>query len=217
MKSCPTSSISFPMIIKIYFGDKPVYLCTELDATLNALMHQPETILLDEVSAPSIHTLLHEIVKPQFHQGILIGKDLQTLKKLFFRHFTIVTAAGGVVENEHGEILLIFRKGKWDLPKGKQDPGESLEACAVREVEEETGLRSVRLAEPITVTYHTYEEHGKQILKDSHWYKMYVNGTQELIPQTEEDIHEIRWVEQSGLARYAEESYPSIRDVLNVL
>ena len=205
------------MVIKIYFGDKPVFLCNELDAELNALQHQPETILLDEVSVRSIHTLIHEIQKPQFQQGIFIGKDMDALKRLFFHHFTNVTAAGGVVENERGEILLIFRKEKWDLPKGKQDPDESLEQCAVREVEEETGLRSVRLAEPITVTYHTYEEHGKSILKDSHWYKMYVEGPQNLIPQTEEDIHEIRWIKPSERARYAAESYPSIRDVLNAL
>ena len=112
------------------------------------------------------------------------------------------------------EILMIFRRGKWDLPKGKLDTGETLEDCAIREVEEETGLRNIKLLSPLIITYHTYHEGSKFILKESHWYKMKVTGEQKLIPQTEEDIHEIKWVKKSDLKPYMKNSYPSVVDVL---
>lgn len=205
------------MYITIYFGDKPLYLCNELNATLQEYLHHPDVVFMDEVSTPAIKSLLHEIVKPEFHAGVLLDADLDKLKKAFFRHFTPVTAAGGVVENEHHEILLIFRRGKWDLPKGKLDPGETLEQCAVREVEEETGLRNVELKKQLTITYHTYDEFGKHILKDSHWYLMKVKGHQDLQPQTEEDIQEIRWVKKKDLPAYFDNTFPSVKEVLTLL
>jgi 8-oxo-dGTP pyrophosphatase MutT (NUDIX family) len=205
------------MYIKIYFGDKPVYLCNEVDAHLNEIMHHPDAVFIDELSAPAIKSLLHEIVKEEFHAGILWNEDLEKLKKVFFKHFTTVTAAGGLVENEKGEVLLIFRRGKWDLPKGKLDKGETIEQCAVREVEEETGLKNIELKELLTITYHTYDEFGKYMLKDSHWYRMNVNGKQKITPQTEEDIQEIKWVKKKELKNYFENTFPSVKDVLNLL
>ncbi len=205
------------MYITIFFGDKPVFLCNELDSTIQELLHHPDTVFLDEISTPAIKSLLHEIAKPEFHAGVLLDADLDKLKKAFFRHFTPVTAAGGVVENEHREILLIFRRGKWDLPKGKLDSGETIEQCALREVEEETGLRNVILKKPLTVTFHTYDEFGKHILKDSHWYLMKVTGPQQLVPQTEEDIQELKWVKKKDLPAYFGNTFPSVREVLALL
>ncbi len=133
------------MYIKIYFGDKPVFLCNEIDDTIHEYMHHPDAVFIDEITGPAIKSLLHEIAKEEFHAGILWDQDLEKLKKAFFKLFKPVTAAGGLVENEKGEVLLIFRRGKWDLPKGKLDPGETIEQCAVREVEEETGLKNIEL------------------------------------------------------------------------
>lgn len=128
--------------------------------------------------------------------------------------FRIIRAAGGLVFNEKGEALFIFRKGKWDLPKGKLDENEPLEACAVREVEEETGLKNVLLKEFLITTYHTYTENGQQILKESHWYRMEVKGKQELKPQIEEEITEIRWVSQKDWSVLTNNSFPLIKKVL---
>ncbi|MEJ8819944.1 NUDIX hydrolase [Lacibacter sp. H407] len=202
------------MYIKIYFGDKPVFLCDAIDETIHEYMHHPDAVFIDEISGPALKSLLHEIVKEEFHAGILWNEDLEKLKKAFFKLFVPVTAAGGLVENEKGEFLLIHRRGKWDLPKGKLEKGESIEACAVREVEEETGLQNLELKKLITVTYHTYDEFGKHILKDSHWYRMRVSGKQVLTPQTEEDILEVKWVKKKDLAKYLPETFPSIKDVL---
>jgi 8-oxo-dGTP pyrophosphatase MutT (NUDIX family) len=205
------------MYIKIYFGNKPVYLTDEMNAYLNEIIHHPDAVFIDELSNPAIKSLLHEIIKDDFHAGIIWNEDFEKLKKAFFKHFTQVTAAGGLVENEKGEILLIFRRGKWDLPKGKLDKGETLEQCAVREVMEETGLTNVELKKPLTITYHTYDEFGKHILKDSHWFKMKVNGAQTLTPQTEEDISELKWVKKKELSNYMNNTFPSVKDVLELV
>ena len=205
------------MFIKIYFEDKPVFLCDKIDKTIDEYMHHADAVFIDEISTAAIKSLLHEIAKPEFHAGILLDKDINKLKKAFYKHFTIIIAAGGVVINSKEDTLMIFRRGKWDLPKGKLDEGESLEHCAVREVEEETGLTNIELGEKITTTYHTYTDYGKHILKESHWYKMKSNTDQKLTPQTEEDITDIKWVKQSDLKKHISNTYQTIIEVLNNL
>ena len=205
------------MFIKIYFEDKPVFLCDKIDKTIDGYMHHPDAVFIDEISTAAVNSLLHEIAKPEFHAGILFHKDLEKLKKVFFKHFTLIIAAGGVVFNTNEDILIIFRRGKWDLPKGKIDEGETLEQCAVREVKEETGLTNIELGEKIITTYHTYSQFGKHILKESHWYKMKCNTEQKLIPQTEEDITDIKWVKQTDLKKYSSKTYQTILEVLDQL
>jgi len=205
------------MFIKIYFEDKPVFLCDKIDETINEYIHHPDVVFIDEISTAAINALLHEIAKPEFHAGILLDKDLSELKKAFFKHFTIIIAAGGVVLNTNEDILMIFRRGKWDLPKGKLDEGETLEQCAVREVEEETGLTDIELGEKITTTYHTYKQFGKHILKESHWYKMRCSKDQKLVPQTEEDITDIKWIDRSDFKKYTSNTYQTILEVLSYM
>ena len=120
----------------------------------------------------------------------------------------------GLVKNKAGEILLIFRRGKWDLPKGKLDDNETLLECAVREVKEETGLKEIEAGEEIDITYHTYIEFGKHILKESHWYMMRATTAEKLIPQTEEDITDIRWVKKDDLKNYLDNTFPTIISVI---
>jgi 8-oxo-dGTP pyrophosphatase MutT (NUDIX family) len=202
------------MYFKVYFGDKPVYLCNEIDAGIHAVMHHPDAVFIDEVSPPALKSLLHEIVKPDCHAGVVWHADLEALRKQFWKLFTIIQAGGGLVENEKGEYLMIFRKGSWDLPKGKLDKGETLEHCAVREVQEETGLKQVELGKGLATTFHTYPEYGKFILKESHWYRMRASGKQQLIPQLEEGISEIVWADAGRVQELAPLFYPSIRELL---
>lgn len=202
------------MYIKVYFDDKPLFLCDKIDEVIEPFIHHDDAIFIDELNSHTIKTIIHEMQQSQVHAGVFFHSDLDALKQAFFKKFTLVTAAGGLVQNEKKEYLLIFRRGKWDLPKGKLDKGEKLEDCAIREVEEETGLKEVKLIKPLCVTYHTYHEGARFILKDSHWYIMKVKGSQQLVPQTEEDIHEIRWVKKEGLSEYIKISYPSVADVL---
>jgi 8-oxo-dGTP pyrophosphatase MutT (NUDIX family) len=203
------------MHIKIYFGEKPVYLCNEISNDLNEILHHPDVVFIDEVSSPAINSLLHEIRKDEFHAGVLLHSNLEELKKAFFKHFTLIEAAGGIVQNDKKEILFIYRLDKWDLPKGKVEKGENFEECAVREVEEETGITNLTIKNKTGETYHTYNAFGRHFLKISHWYYMTCLKAQSLIPQTEENITEIKWVKTKDIKAPLENTYPSIRDILS--
>ena len=202
------------MFIKIYFNNKPLFLCDAVDDTIEPYIHHDDTMFIDELDSHTIKSMIHEMQLEKIHAGVFYHPDLVELKKAFYKKFNLIQAGGGLVLNEKKEILMIFRRGKWDLPKGKLDKGEKLADCAVREVEEETGLQQVKLQAPLLITYHTYHEGTKFILKESHWYLMHVNGKQQLVPQTEEDIHEIKWVTGKAAEKLYPDCFPSVVDVL---
>ncbi|MCA0236207.1 MAG: NUDIX domain-containing protein [Bacteroidetes bacterium] len=144
---------------------------------------------------------------------VLYHDDLDGLWNDFMECFTVLEAAGGYVRNDKGELLVFYRRGSWDMPKGKIDPGETPEQAAIREVQEETGLVHLRLGPFLAHTYHTYELKGKRILKKTWWYFMDTSDLQ-LIPQTEEDIEKIEWVEPRSWLSGGVEVYPNIREVI---
>ena len=160
------------MYIKIYFNSKPLFLCDGFNEEINIYAHHDDAVFIDEFSTAAVNSMIHEMRLEKVHAGIFYHSDLEALRKAFWKKFTLVRAGGGLVENETKQVLFIFRRGKWDLPKGKLDPGESLEACALREVKEETGLSAVQIKEFLLTTYHVYDENGRYILKESSWYQM---------------------------------------------
>lgn len=198
----------------IYHRNKPIFLCNELNERLEKLHHRPDTVFIDELNSHTVKAMLHEIGLPEIKCGVFLHPDLAELKKQFFKKFEVHPAGGGLVLNKNQDILLIFRRGYWDLPKGHQDPGETIEACALREVQEETGLQNLLLGAPLTITYHSYEQGSHLILKESHWYLMQLAGDETPVPQTEEDIEQTKWVAPQDMAPYLEAAYPSIRDVI---
>lgn len=131
---------------------------------------------------------------------------------------TPIIAAGGIVMNPNQEILWIFRRGFWDLPKGKLDPNETIEACAVREVMEETGISHLVLGELILKTRHQYQDKylNEEVEKTTYWYAMTTDTLQDGKPQTEEDIEAIAWVNQADLAPYLAKTYDTIKEVMEV-
>lgn len=128
-----------------------------------------------------------------------------------------IIAGGGVVVNENNQVLFIYRRKKWDLPKGKLDPGEDIKACATREVMEETGIRNLTIGNLIIVTTHSYEENGMNMQKETHWFEMKASTVDNstLTPQLEEDIEKIEWVSPENLEEYLSETYTTIQQVLN--
>ncbi len=143
----------------------------------------------------------------------LITPSPDELFEAFAAHYRLVEAGGGLVTNPAREVLMIFRRGCWDLPKGKRERGEEISACALREVEEECGIEGLELGALLHTTYHTYEERGEQILKKSYWYAMRVTGSSPLTPQTEEGITEVRWVGTEEIATCLAASFATIAEL----
>lgn len=131
----------------------------------------------------------------------------------FAEQFVPVEAGGGLVVSPRGEVLMIFRNGRWDLPKGKLEPNEEIAECAVREVEEECGIAGLSLGKMLVRTYHLYEMRGEWVLKRTTWFAMANDGAEELVPQTEEGITDIRWIAADNLNSYLGNTYPTIREV----
>lgn len=204
------------MYIKIYFSDKPLFLCDALEESIEPYVHHDDAVFIDELDPHTVKSMVHEMQQEKIHAGVFLHPDLGELQQAFFKKFTVQQAAGGLVINANNEWLLIFRRGKWDLPKGKLEKKEKLEDCAVREAEEETGLKNITLQKPLGITWHTYHEGTRFILKESHWYLMTVSGDQQLVPQTEEEIEEVRWVNPNTLDEYLGLTYPSVADMLNL-
>lgn len=137
----------------------------------------------------------------------VFGEQTDEIWNEFNKLFRIIEAAGGIVNRPNGDILFIKRLGKWDLPKGKMEKGESREDSAIREIEEETGLRNVVLKDFINTTYHIYtERNGDSVLKCTHWFEMFFDGEDTSKPQTEEGITEVAWKNTSQIEN---EVFPS--------
>ncbi len=126
----------------------------------------------------------------------------------------LIYAAGGLVLNSQEDVLMIYRRGKWDLPKGKWEKGESIEECAVREVEEECGISGVLLGRRLTTTVHEYEEGGNKIEKHTAWFLMLSQSDdEEPTPQKEEGIEAVKWVSNDEAKELLKDSYSTIREV----
>ncbi|HVU94676.1 MAG TPA: NUDIX domain-containing protein [Puia sp.] len=202
------------MYIKIYFNDKPLFLCDEMTSEIKEYAHHDDAVMIDDFSHPAVNSMIHEMRQPKVHAGIFVHKDFGELRKAFWKKFLLVKAGGGLVHNREEKYLFMLRRGVWDLPKGKLDPGETIEHCAIREVMEETGIGGVIMEGPLLITYHTYDESGKHILKETHWFRMQAPAPGELTPQSEEQITELRWVDADGMKVLLRNTFPSIKDVI---
>src|SRR5690349_2204758 len=140
------------MVVKIFFNNKPLFLVDAIDRQLEEYLHHDDTVLIDEFNFHTVKAMLHEMELPRIHAGVFLHQDVEAVLKTFKKKLSLVLAAGSLVYTPQKEILMIFRRGKWDLPKGKLDPGESLEACAIRELKEETGINAI-LEKPLYITY----------------------------------------------------------------
>ena len=131
----------------------------------------------------------------------------------FCSKYKIVNAAGGIVFNDT-KLLMIFRNGLWDLPKGKVEPDENLKECAIREVEEETGVKDLTIKGKEIISYHIYSTEFEDILKKTTWYIMNTKYDEKLIPQIDEGIEKVSWVSIQEINHKLNNSFKSIEDII---
>lgn len=142
----------------------------------------------------------------------LTVEDMKASKAFLKDQFKIIKAAGGVVMKDD-KMLMMLRLGKWDLPKGKLEKGEEAQAGAIREVEEECGIK-VSLVDKLPSTWHSYNLKGKRIMKKTYWYLMHCDDDSKMTPQLEENIQELRWMDKKEVKQALKESYNSIQHLL---
>ncbi len=200
---------------KIYINERLLMLCNREEASA---LPASAGLLLAPYSG-KIKTLFQyvdtlEKQSPRVTSIALFSDTPEQLWKDFSALYRCIEAAGGLVENEDGELLMIFRRGWWDLPKGKIDAGESAEAAAVREVAEETGVSGLKLHQLFDTTYHTYrDDKNRRCLKITYWYLL-STARQPLLPQAEEDIEQAVWVDRKELLVVPRRLYASLQDLL---
>ena len=144
----------------------------------------------------------------------LLTPDVEATFEALKGEFHLVEAAGGIVDNGAGAILMISSRGRWDLPKGHVEQGESGMQAALREVEEETGIRCTLQGDaPVAETWHAYDTYGRWELKRTQWWAMQpLSG--ELCPQGEEGIADVRWLSGEALDDALKLSYATIKEVV---
>lgn len=173
--------------------------------------------LIQQVNGAFIKTLFTYFIKRKrigFESLTLVVKDKKMARQRIVAFYRIIFAAGGVVFNDKDEILLMKRLGKWDLPKGKADAGETSKETAEREVEEECSIK-VKVGKRVCTTWHTYWLKDAPVIKRTKWYKMECLNDKKMQPQTEENIEELRWMNNQEIEEILDNSYASIRFVLN--
>lgn len=202
------------MGIKINFLDKTIFLMQQSDVAIDSIAAIKNAIIIPTTTESEILNAVEFIKQSNSLNICITHEDVEFLMECVFSPYHFIEAAGGLVVNKDKEMLFIFRRGKWDLPKGKMEEGETPEICAEREIEEETGVNQLQLIHKIIDTYHIYEERGQQILKKTYWFYFttYFEGTPK--PQIEEDISSISWIGKENLAMPLSNTYDSIMDVI---
>jgi 8-oxo-dGTP pyrophosphatase MutT (NUDIX family) len=145
----------------------------------------------------------------------IYGTDIKYLWKLFRIYFTEVEAAGGLVKHTSGRYLFIERRGKWDLPKGHMEAGETADECALREVNEECGITGHEIIKPLEPSYHTYSWEGISYLKKTNWFLMKYMGDMTFTPQTEEGITRGQWLFPDEICKIKSDAWLSLTDLIN--
>lgn len=189
------------------FIEKPLTAASEADLGLGRNWH---VMLLEEGDVPTPERLV--ATASQCSCVAVVCSDAERRYHDFCDQMVVVRAAGGVVENDLGEVLVMTRKGWPDLPKGHIDEGESAEQTAVREVCEETGLGEVEIVAPLCTTRHFHNAYGRWEIKQTEWFLMQAAGEHpEVWPEEEEGITAVEWLGGRRLWRAVDNSYSTIK------
>jgi 8-oxo-dGTP pyrophosphatase MutT (NUDIX family) len=188
---------------KVFVNDIPIIVSTQKEIGEKYTSFPLKSVRLKKV--------IRKIMKGKLLYVNLYHPDEEKLLRYLLKKLKVVTAAGGMVVNSKKEILFIYRNHRWDLPKGKTEKNESIQESAIREVEEETGVKDLEIKRFITRTYHVFKRKGKLRLKETYWYEMYTDYDGELVPELSEGIKKVKWKNFEKSQKALTKSYANIK------
>lgn len=191
---------------KVFVNDKPIILTTEVNKESGF-----KNYLLKSVNLPKV---IRELNTTGIKEVRIIHHNKDKILKKFLKKLPNVIAGGGMVKNNKGDVLFIFRNGKWDLPKGKTEKKEPIEDSAIREVEEETGVSGLSITKPLETTYHIFKRNGRYRIKITHWFEMYTEYDGPCIPEESEGITKVAWLNSQEIEDALKNSYANIKSLI---
>ena len=202
------------MNIQIYFNNKFIKLSSnDIQNSQNQAIKK--SYLLND-NKLNFNKIIDEFLFDPSNDNIkIVSSDLNSLLELFKSKFYYIEAAGGFIEKD-SEFLFIHRQGIWDLPKGKLEKGETIKNAAIRECEEECGIKQLSITKQLSSSFHLYKYKKGFALKQSYWFYMKSDYSKKLTPQIEEDIDEVKWFSKHEIETIIiNHTYYTIRDVIN--
>lgn len=195
---------------KVFFGEK----CIEVsDSAQNS--NAKDAIQVNFTTAQQLHEDLQRFYRGRLKNKLVISGDQDRVWRVFRSFFKYIEAAGGLVRNKEGKLLMIYRNRHWDLPKGKLEKGESPALAAVREVEEECGIGKLKITGELPFTHHAFVQEGRHCLKRTYWFEMDSADDAEPVPQKEEGIQKAEWIDKKRMGEVKRKVYDSLKEVLN--
>ena len=190
-------------MLQIFYKEKPIIISDKKSDLKNSLIIDPK--LVKNLDLPKLLT------KKKIDSIGVFSNEFELIINIFKKKFPEIIAAGGKVINNKSEILFIYRNKKWDLPKGKAEKNEIISETALREVEEETGIKNLAIIKPLEKTYHIFNRGGKNYLKTTYWFEMKSDFNGKLKPQKKEGITRVEWIGIENLSSILQKSYANIR------
>lgn len=194
---------------KVFSGEKCIQISSaEVKAEEKGLK------VISFKSAEELHKEYKQFARSNVLKKLVIVGDEEKVWKVFRSLFSYIEAAGGVVKNEKDELLMIYRNKHWDLPKGKMEKGESPDETALREVEEECGVKKLVITKPLESSCHIFFLNRKECMKCTYWFEMTCRDSAKPVPQAEEGILEAKWMSKAEVKKIESKIYPSLLAVL---
>ena len=199
---------------KVFLNDRLIEIGSSVNDKKNNLVVKFD----EQTSADDIQNWFADFITQNSEKVTLTHPNPDHFFQLFRSAFLEVPAAGGVVQSNE-RLLFIFRNGKWDLPKGKMDKGETPPEAALREVSEECGISGQRIEKQLPSTFHIYQSpysktKGKWIFKETFWFEMIYKGTDEVVPQLEEGITDVKWFRKNELDEVLANTYENLKQII---
>ena len=188
---------------KVFVNDKPLFLTNSIEKETDF-----KVFLLESVD---IHQLIEKYFQNKIQKAYLYHPEQKMILKTLKAKLEVQKAGGGLVYNDLGQVLFIYRNGKWDLPKGGIEKNETIEEAAMREVTEETGVGKLKILDKLPKTYHVFKRNGSFKLKVTHWFKMQSKHKGKLLGQLEEGIEKVAWLNPEEIPDALENSYENIK------